>query len=80
MEAAGVKKWQEFKNEVRKSANPEDNYQMIELGKFQEVIKRVLNYRLTQDEKELIEQVCGKHVFQTMYIDVTYLGKIQFNQ
>lgn len=80
MEAAGARKWQEFKNEVKKCANAEDNYRMIEFGKFQEVLQRVLNCKLTKDEKDLIVQVCGKTVFQNLFIDITYLSIIQFNQ
>lgn len=79
MDSVGEKKWNEFKYEVKKSANPDDDYQQIEFKKFQDILKRVLKLKLSPDEKELFTQQCGTTVYQTVYIDISYLGKIKFN-
>ena len=76
---AGDKRWNEFKNEVRKHANPEDNYTLIEWRKFQEILKRVLNIKLTINEKRLFVDVCGKTVLSVIYIDVSYIESVKFN-
>ena len=34
MDSVGEKKWNEFKYEIKKYANPDDDYQKIEFKKF----------------------------------------------
>lgn len=79
MDAVGEKKWNEFKYEIKKNANPDDDYKQIEFKKFQEILKRVLNLKLSPDDKELFKQVCGKTIYQTVYIDISYMSVIKFN-
>ena len=80
MNSVGEKNWNEFKYEIKKNANPDDDYKEIEFKKFQEILKNVLNIKLSPDEKELFSQVCGKSVYQTVYINISQIAQIKFNQ
>lgn len=45
---SGEAKYTKFKEELTKAANADDNYQSIEMNKFESVLARVLNINLSK--------------------------------
>lgn len=70
---AGDSRWNDFKNEIKKHANSDDDYHLIEMKKFVDILKRMFNMQLTPGEKKLFINVCGKTVLNVVYIDVSYI-------
>lgn len=76
---AGDKKWNQFKYEIKKIANPEDNYHVVGLDDFEQILDEVLNIKLTDSEEELFINTCGKVINNIQVVDINYINNIKIN-
>ena len=75
---AGKKKWKEFSKKVRQHSNPEDQHKLIELTKFEKLVKVYLNRTITPKEKDLFVNTSGRMINGTWSINVSLIYSTKF--
>ena len=63
-------KWRRFTDKVQQAASPEDNFKLVELDKFEKIVKSVIDTDISDHKRELLFNTSGRVYRGKKYINI----------
>ena len=62
--------WQKFIKALKSSASVEDKYELIDITQFESIVNVVLGLKISQKQKELINNTSGRMLHGVTFINI----------
>jgi len=63
-------KWRRFTDKVQQAASPEDNFKLVELDKFEGIVKNVIGADISDEKRDLLFNTSGRVYRGKKYINI----------
>jgi len=63
-------KWRKFTDKVQQAASPEDNFKVVELDKFERIVKSMIGLDISDEKRDLLFNTSGRVYRGSKYINI----------